>query len=419
MSGRAARSNAWAVALALLGVALLSFDGWRWWRRHHPIDDGGYAERADWSAPAHRCVHLFAYAFRDRNRDGRIDRDERPIAGLAVEVTKPGGGRVIVRTNADGFANLDMSAADRLAPVHVPGVYGLRVLVPPGFVVTTGNGEQAARVVSLPGAPADLVPETPWSSVGLAPVLTVSGRLRARTGDGTLGAPPSTARLVASMAGGPEQTIELSPDGAFRFAAGRGLVRLSASVGASGSALVRELEVRDAPVALAGLVLGDARVAPSGPRARVDFEDITRSSVSKVPSGVAGISWDMLHAYRAADGDGDGYANVLSSGSYVGYSSAGLPVTLSRAGGFDFGGGYFAAAHRASEGETLHVQAFRGSALVADDDIKLSAMGPVWLDAGFANVDRVVLATRHAWQFACDDLEIAARGAVPPASPRP
>jgi hypothetical protein len=46
---------------------------------------------------------------------------------------------------------------------------------------------------------------------------------------------------------------------------------------------------------------------------------------------------------------------------------------------------------------------------VADDELTLTALGPVWLDAGFHAVDRVVLRARHSWQFAVDDLQLSAR----------
>ena len=52
-----------------------------------------------------------------------------------------------------------------------------------------------------------------------------------------------------------------------------------------------------------------------------------------------------MNAIDAATG-GDAYANNVTSGRYVGYGSSGHPVTISRAGGFDFFGAYFGVGSR-------------------------------------------------------------------------
>src|SRR5437868_3099640 len=124
----------WLAGLLFLGgLALVVYDGWRWWSHRRLPDDGGYAERVDWSAKFGGGSHVFGFTFRDRNRNGRFDADDSPMAWVAVEMTAPGGVRTIVRTNLSGFANIDMSLATRGAPVHGPGDYTFRFLVPPGF----------------------------------------------------------------------------------------------------------------------------------------------------------------------------------------------------------------------------------------------------------------------------------------------
>jgi len=400
--------GALAIGLFVVGAALISWDAWHWWRARHPYDDGSYGERADWSAKYGAATHFFGYVFRDRNRNGRQDPGEPPMAWVAAELTAPGGRRSILRTNLAGFANANMSQGSWLAPVHAAGDYRFRILVPPGFVVTTGNGDQVGRVAPLPGAPGDLVTAPPPTSVGLAPELSIAGRLTERAADGALRGARS-ARLSVTGPGVAAHAVPVAADGGFRFPAGPGSWRLVASSPASPAGLAREVTVGDAPAVVIGLVLGETGPEPAGKRVKVDFEGITQAEVSKIGFGygIDGLDWGMLHVLKADDSGAAGYVNALSSGSYVAYSS--VPVTLSRAGGFDFYGGYFTVGLHEAEGETLRVRAFRAGSMVADDEVKLSALGPLWLDARLLGVDRVVLSALHSWQFATDDLELSAR----------
>ena len=392
--------------LLLLGVGLVLFDVWRWWSWRHPEDRGDYAG-ADWAVPRRGLGHLSCYAFRDRDHDGRYGLGDEPMAGMAIEMTAPSGARAIVRSNLTGFVNFDMSRFARRAHIRRAGRYEFRALVPPGWILTSGSPVQRSRVEELLGAPMDLVSPDPPRPFGFAPVLSLTGRCLALGRDGTLAAAPETV-VVAAGPGGRRDTVRVGADGGFRLAAVPGPWRLT-FVRPGLPAFEREIEVRDAPVHLAGLVLGDQRPAHAGSPVVVDFESIAGSMVRKVPSGVAGLDWDYLNAIEVVGSGGEGYANTLSSGRYVGYSSSGHPVTISREGGFDLRGAYVGGAHRSAEGEMLRVRAFRGDRLVADDEVPLSALGPVWLDADYRAVDRVVLSTRHYWQFAIDDLVVSAR----------
>jgi hypothetical protein len=143
-------SGVLALGLFLAGVTLVAWDAWRWWRARHPRDDGGYSARADWSARYGGTSHLFGYVWRDRNRDGRQDPGEPPMAGMAAELTSPHGKRNVFRSNLGGFVNATCPAPHG-GPVHTPGDYRFRLLVPPEFAVTTGNADQVARG-SLDGA---------------------------------------------------------------------------------------------------------------------------------------------------------------------------------------------------------------------------------------------------------------------------
>ncbi|HUK12185.1 MAG TPA: hypothetical protein VLW17_02700 [Thermoanaerobaculaceae bacterium] len=332
------------------------------------------------------------------------------MAGIAVEMVASGGKTTVERSNLSGFANFPMSRAKRSAVIRDPGTYRFRVLPPPGWAVTSGNGTQNVTFQSLPGAPADLIAANPTSPVGLAPELAIAGRVRlAATGGATVPAVAARAWVIGPTDARIE--VPLAADGSFRIAASPGTWTLAAAAPGGTPRVERRVTVRDAPMRVAALVLGSGAGAPAlGPEraaATVDFESVTGTPVAKIPNGFAGLEWNYLNAIEAVWANGDGYVNTVTSGHYVGYSSSGHPVTISRPGGFDFLGAYFGAALPAAEGETLRITAFRDGAKVAEEEFPLSCHGPVWFDASYLGIDRLVLATLHYWQFAVDDLALA------------
>jgi len=405
------RRHPLATLLLLLGILLIAGDAWRWWSWHQAhVDRGSYRRRTDWNAPYGGGIHLSGYAFRDLNRDGRLDLGDRPMAWVAFQVTGPDGKHSLVRTNLTGFANFETSLRQRNAVLRRPGDYTFRVLVPPGWRVTSGNAVQRVHLNVLDGAPAGLVAQVPPAPVGLAPRLTLSGRCKIRNAGGSLAA-TAAAEIAASGPEGQRISARVHPDGRFEIPVSPGTWRLRVSDPSGAGGLQREITVRDAPVYVAGLVLGEASPPPAGRMQRFDFDSVTPLIIARIPSGMAGLDWDYLNAIDVIAAGGEGYVNTLASGRYVGYSCSGYPVTVSRPGGFDFYGAYVGAGLPQAESETLHAEAFRGSRLVASDDLVLSALGPVWLDADYRDVDRVVLSTRHYWQFAIDDLVYSAREA--------
>ncbi len=331
------------------------------------------------------------------------------MAGVAVEMTDPAGRSTVRRSNFSGFVNFPMSASQRKAVIRKPGSYSFHVVVPEGWTVTSGNATQTTVFGRLPGAPADLIATNPALPVGLAPALVISGRVAMRSEAGTLvPAPGATVRAIGP--GGVAAAVRVSATGSFAVPAAAGAWRLTAEGPALRARAERDVTVVDVPVVVSALVL-DERGAdtpqPVAARETVDFESVTGTPVAKIPCGVAGVDWNYLNAIDAVSAGGDGYVNTLVSGRYVGYSSSGHPVTISRPGGFDFVGAYLGVGLPQADGETLRVQAFRAGTEVAVEELRLSFLGPVWLAADFRAVDRVVLTTLHYWQFVTDDLVLA------------
>jgi hypothetical protein len=326
------------------------------------------------------------------------------MASVAVEMTAPNGKVTAERSNLAGFVNFPMSVSKRSAVIRRPGDYVFRVVVPPGWIVTSANQSQTARFQSLPGAPADLVAADPTHPVGLAPELFIAGRLATRNARGAL-VPMAHTTVHVRDPNGAMTTVATAEDGAFTIPAARGTWELFIEAADGTVRAARRITVRDAPVRASAMILDDrAGEQALRPPVVVDFESVTETPVAKIPSGTAGLDWNYLNAIDAVFAGHAGYVNTLASGHYVGYSSSGHPVTVSLPAGFDFLGAYFGAALTEAEGETLRVQAFRGGVPVGEEEFTLSSLGPVWFDAEYRNVDRVVFTTLHYWQFVTDDM---------------
>jgi hypothetical protein len=371
--------------LGALAIGLVVGLGVWWWLGAHGRDTGGYAS-ADWATRFGATAHFSAFAFRDRNRDGVLDLGDRPMAGVAVEMTSPRGRTHVERSNQTGFVNFDMSGGWPLAPIRGPGERRFRTLVPPGWSVTSGNAEQTCEFEELPGSPSGLIARNPTRPVGLAPDLSIGGRVE--TGAGPVTAQGPTGALVQ---------VAVDPGGSFAIPAAPGSWRLRA-----GGGPWREVAVADVPLRLSALG-GPASRPPAAREVVVDFESAT-TQTWKIRAGLGGVDWFYLNAIEAVPARGPGYVNTLGSGRYVAYSSSGHPVTISRRGGFDFVGGYFGVGWADAEGEILRIEARRGGAVVGAEELRLSALGPVWFDADYRAIDELRLSTAHYWQFVTDDL---------------
>jgi hypothetical protein len=396
----------------LVASGLLLFAAWAlWWREKEP-PTRAYDDRSGWSAPTLTGpLNYSAYTYRDRNRNGVLDLGDRPLASIRVTMTTPRGRRVRRVSNLSGFVNFPMTTS-LLAwrtDIRRPGEYTFRADIPPGWDATSGNAEQRSAFAELAGSPTGLISLNPTRPVGLAPKLTITGRIAAQ--QGVLA--PGRASLFADRGAG-EQRVALSRDTTFEIPVTPGRWRLIAVDSTNGQREVRQVDVRDVPVRLATIVLGRLRALPAPQRQTLDFESVTGSFVAKIPAGYGGLEWDYLNAIDSVPAKGEGYVNAAVSGRYVGYSSSGHPVTLSRRGGFDFVGGYLGLAWGVAEGETLEVEAWRDGALVGQETIRLSALGPIWFEADYRGVDRVHLKTAHYWQFVVDDLLVG----LPQASSR-
>lgn len=151
---------------------------------------------------------------------------------------------------------------------------------------------------------------------------------------------------------------------------------------------------------------GKLTVLPeAGATTKIGFDDIIGSiGIKKMPNGYHGLNWQNWVVSHQRFYKGEGYINGTTSGEFIAYNGSAHPMAVYREKPFDFIGGNFTAAWRESEGEILHVKAWRGEELAYKDDIKLSRFGPVFFQANYDQVTRIEFETEHYWQVVTDDL---------------
>ena len=141
-----------------------------------------YYPQATWDKTYGGELNISVFIYRDLNADGAYDVGDRPLAGVAVEMTGAGKTQVS-RSNINGFANFRMSATQQDMEVTGAGTYQFEVMPPPGMLISSGNAVQQSAFELLTGAPADMFAVTPPIPVGITAALTVSGLL-ASAGNG-------------------------------------------------------------------------------------------------------------------------------------------------------------------------------------------------------------------------------------------
>lgn len=380
---------------ALAAAALLAFLFWRAHvrrrvrRRADPAND--YAARADWRTGSAK-LNFSSFVYMDLDGDGKYGLADRPMAAIMVRLFDERGGFVAsARTNNAGFANFPMSSRRRRAAIRAPGTYRFSVSVPPGWRASGLNEDQQIRLLDAPGSLVGLAGEGLPKPVGLVPSRVLSGKM-----------PAAVAATLSVIGKG--QLVEsrtLAPGTAFRLP----LAGEADAVVISGG-LDRQLALSAYPTDLG--LLSSAIIAPDAALSIVGFDDVTTLGLRKIPSGHAGLDWRNLNAMsRDHTRNSEGYANGNVSGDHIAYTSSGHPAEFGRERPFGFHSVMLTAAWLASEGETALVESWLGEALIASDEIILSALTPCHYAPMLKAVTRVCLSTKHHWQLVLDDLVLA------------
>lgn len=366
-----------------------------------------YATRTDWYPVKRVGPNISHYIYHDLNRNGIYDIEDQPMMKIAVKMTRPDGTSVVRRSNLNGFVNFRHSLTEEGVDVKEPGEYTFEVLEPNGWEITSNNKVQKVTYSIdkelRSGFYVDNVPEP----VGIVPVLKISGTVKKlKENDGITLAKGKDVSIIATSPGGKELEVKVNKKGEYTFAVDSGIWELVFH-SSDGYTHKRTVRVDRSPVKMSVMILGKSEEPQRKENKQlVDFENLTYSTIQKMPNGVAGLNWTNMIITHNQFYKGEGYVNCTTSGEYIGYNTSGHPVTIELQDGFDFYGAYFGVAWlNSAEGETLEVKAWRNEELVVDEEYKLSALGPFWLDADYRNITKLELSSKHYWQFVVDDME--------------
>ena len=355
-----------------------------------------------WGEPSGGEMNISSFVFSDRNGNGLYDVGDRPMANVAVVMSFNSRPRRTQRTNINGFANFKMSALQADHDIVVPGQYDFHVMPPPGWTITTGNAVQTSEFQRLQGAPGDMIAVKTSDPVGLAPDLYIRGTVDTSSGD--------TMEVTATGPDSHKVSVPVDGQGGFRIPVSQGRWVIEIVDQQTHAKTERTVDVDRFPVVLSEILPGQQDEKGSSSTSDVDFDTlISGKTVEKIPSGYKGVNWHNWVNTNNEFYNGEGYINGTMSGDYVAYNGSGHPAAIDSTEPFDFVGGFFSLAWSEVEGETLHIKAWRGERLVHEDQLPLSAMGPVYFDAGYTGLTRLELRTEHFWQFVADDLRLGVR----------
>lgn len=371
------------------------------------IDNDLYKKRTEWYPARGTHLNVSHYIYHDINRNGIYDIEDKPIVKIAVKMTRPDGTSIIKRSNLNGFVNFTNSMTDSPVDVSEPGEYTFEVIVPEGWEITSNNKVQKITYKESKETRSSLIADRVPTPVGLIQVPQISGKICKRDKNKIINVNSQDVDVKAIAPSGEIQKVPLDEHGNFTITGEYGKWRIRVKDNESGMVYERIVNLDTIPVKMSTIILGDPQIENKPNTEVIDFENITYSTIQKIPNGVGGLNWSNLIVTDNLLYGGEGYKNITMSGKYVGYNTSGYPVTISNENGFDFYGGYFGVAWMDSaEGEILKVRVWRENQLISEEEYSLSALGPFWFDANYKNITKLEISTEHYWQFVVDDILI-------------
>lgn len=376
-------------------------------------DNNYYPKRTKWEPAKGTNMNISHYVYYDMNRNGIYDVGDRPLVDFAIKMTRPDGTTVVRRSNLNGFANFTNSMISSPVDVSEPGEYTFELIVPEGWKLTSGNKIQKINYRAGTTERSSIIAEKVPIPVGVIQEPRIDGSIKRKD--------KNELNFIEVYSISPSNKIkklDVDENGKFsifgKYAEEYGEWTIKAIDRKNNKEYMRKVKLDTIPVKMSTILIGEENVQKKSDKKLIDFEDITYSTIQKIPNGVGNVNWYNLIVTDFLLYKGEGYVNNRMSGKYVGYNTSGQPVTISKEEGFDFYGGYFGVAWRNSaEGETLEVKAWRGEELIGEEEFELSALGPFYFDADYRNITKLELKTRHYWQFVTDDILLGVDREIP------
>jgi hypothetical protein len=371
----------WPELLAVVSLVLIGVFVWdRFVRKKHPV------------------VHMSCFAYRDVNRNGIYDVEDRPYAGLKVSVERPKGRTVEQESNMAGFANFDMSLGSWNAEVNRPGEYIVRVQAPQGWDVTSSNQRQKVTIEKRDRSAVGLIATRTIDAVGVAPRLKISGVIENSPNSGN-------TILKANGPDTSEFVITILKDGMYSLPATPGLWRFEYAGANAGS--VRNVSVEKYPIVVSRMTTDRLSFAAKPKLKIIGFDNLTTSdTLLEIPNGYEGLGWRNWVATHQKFYERNAAVNVTTSGEYFAYTSSGHPATLSSPKTFDFVGAYVGVAWGGGDEHDVLVRAWRNESEVYHDRFRATSFGPIYFDADYRSITRLEFASEGYWQIMMDDLAV-------------
>jgi len=335
-------------------------------------------------------MNISQFVFRDMNRNGIFDAGESPMPGVTIRLEQESVDPIFRSSNLAGFTNFAMSSDEDDKDITEPGAVSFNVEIPEGFDLTTGNPSQEGRIFPVDGAPAGLALDPPMPFMGIAPTRTIESRsdgvnrMSCAQGDTVIPAARWDDRLVCTV--------------------GPGVWDVSWQV-SDGAPIERQVTVSDWPIRVP--VRAESGEGPAD--TVLTFDGIIDSENIQEMAASEGFVWHNLIAVHRKFYGGWGYVNGTVSGEFSAYNSSGHPATLSSSEPFTFHGAFISVAWPEAKKARVRIEGYAGDQLVAEDAFFASNLRPIWFDANWDKVDRVVFSHDRYWQLVIDDLKLSRR----------
>lgn len=143
----------------------------------------------------------------------------------------------------------------------------------------------------------------------------------------------------------------------------------------------------------------------------VGFDDLPGDESGVIANGYQGFDWTDMGVIGADAYPDSGFAAGVVSGTNGAFNHGGAPVTISKAGGFDFVGAWFTSAWFEQE---LSFEGSRDGQLLYATDVSfvIDTLAPTWIALAWQGIDTLTIYNSSGTQWLMDDFTTTT-GSVP------
>jgi hypothetical protein len=258
---------------------------------------------------------------------------------------------------------------------------------------------QRLEIKEMQGSPGGLVAAKTLKPLGVAPMLSISGKVGSRANTNV-----QEYRVIATSPDNKSTELTPSREGNFSLLASQGEWRVDL-ITPEGNKHSRNALVSNYPVLMSSFSPDKEYSSKRNHSRTVGFDDLTTSdTLYEIPNGYGGLGWHNWISTHHKFYQGSGYINATVSGEFLAYNSSGHPASISSDKTFDLHGFYIGVAWPKAELSDVLVTAWRHEEIAYQDRFRSTTSGPEWFAADYKSITRVELSTEKYWQLTIDDL---------------